>query len=951
MNTRKSFFLSILVVCSQIIHAQDSLTARDAGQISYRAELLVNEFRDLLNIIANAQTDIKETKDLIFNSYNNSKNRIFYDSSVLIEDDLNPTVRSSESSKDLPVSSYLNTLDLFYSKADTPSIDVSLIGISNVKKGDYLYIKVYFASRFKGKNSLADAGYEENKRVAEVKIDRVGGKWNGTIMRIGFLNNTDIAADTLNDVVLIKNAGEEGEAAAGESPEATAGSGGSSKSIEEVLKERERQKQVDAFNQEKKAYDILVEKGDVLMQSGDFALASKAFSDAQELRPYEIYPKLKLAQIRKKAEQSAISASELFAQFLAKARAAEIARQYETAKQYYLSAFNQKPEEAEKFNEHMRSLNEKIRTLSELGEKFTAGLYKEAIKDYDAAIKKDNANSDYFMGRAKCYDRLGDFTRALKDYSKSIDLDNNNLESLQLRADLYKRNGDVFKAIADYKMYLTVNKANMGVYMELSDLHVMANNLKAAVEDLDNGLSVYPKESQAYYKKAMLFLRLNKLDTAVDNFSIAIQLDSSATLAYYYRGESKLFAGKVQSAAVDFEAARRKGLDTSLVRKAAEYAEQFNERARNHFNSERLDSAIRLISYAILINPAKPQYWHSRGEFHLYLKHYDEAIKNYDKAASLDTLLTDAYYKKGICYFRLARYSDAISSFETVNRLNAKDPLPLKGMGNAYFQLGDYKNAILKLESCLYLISSQKLRLDPIEVSLIYNELGKAYNNTGSFENAIVNLKSAVKLNKDLGEAYFNRGYAYYKSGGFGDAIEDLRHALELESHLSWNYILAQVYKDKGDFANAAEYFSNTLKMDSVGELPGLYYERGVCNYQMGYYTQALGDYQKALELGVSSSYAGFDLEAGAIYLNLGKYDSSVQFYMLVYARDTTNVQAQYGLASCYYLMKDLDKSLFWFEQIFRQKRDFNVSVIKKDRLISGIRDEKKFKALTKKYF
>jgi tetratricopeptide (TPR) repeat protein len=930
--------------------AQDSLTARDAGQVSYRAELLLNEFRDLMNIISNSQTDIKETKDLIRNSYSDSRNRIFFDSTVLIEDDLNPLVRSSASSKDLGVASYLNNFDIFYSKSDTPSVNFHLEKISNLKRGDYLYIKVYFTSLFKGHSSVADSLFQDNRRVAEMRIEKQGNKWAGTIMHIGFLNNTDIASDTLNDVTLVRIASEEAE---------TGGPGGTAdanaaatetKTIDEVLKEKERQKQVEAFNQEKKAYEVLVERGDQLIQSGDYASASKVFSDAQELRPYEIYPKLKLAQIRKKAEQSSISANELFAQFISKARAAEMARQYELAKQNYLSAFSQKPEEAEKYADHMRSLNEKIRTLSELGEKFIAGMYKEAIKDYDAAIKKDNSNSDYYLGRARCYDRLNEYSKALKDYSKSIDLDNNNLEALQLRADLYKRNNEMFKAIADYKVYLTVDKSNMVVYTELSDLHVSANNLKAAIEDLDLALSVNARASNVYYKKAYLQLTQNKLEPAIENFSTTIQLDSSATLAYYYRAESRLFSGKVDAAALDFETARSKGLDSVLVYKAEAYARQFSDRSQTFFTSGILDSAIRLISYAILIHPTNPRYRHTRGEYHLFLKHYDEAIKNYDKATGLDSLLSDAFYKKGICYFRLGRYSDAIRNYQVVARQSPKDPMPLKGVGDSYFQLSDYYHTIENLEACLSVISSQKFKMDPLELAQLYNELGKSYSNNSNFAVAIADFKNAIKYNKAFGEAYFNRGYAYYKSGSFSSAIDDLLQALTLENHLSWNYILAQVYKDKGEFANAVSYFSATIKMDSVGELPGLYYERGFCNLQLQNYSVALPDYLKSIELNMASSFPTFNLEAGSLYLNTGGYDSSLLYFKQVQEHDSTNSQALYGIASCYYLKNDLDNSLAWFERLFSQK-NFSISTVKKDKLVSGIRDDKRFKALVKKYF
>jgi len=950
MTGRKLFFAILFcgLVSPRLLHSQDSLTAKDAGEINYRAELLVNELKDLLNTISNSQIGINETKELIVNSFSNSKNKIFYDSAALIEDDLNPLIRNSDGSKDLRIASYLNNLDLFYEKSDMPSIDFDNIKVSNIKRGEYLYVKVYYSSMFKGKNTLHDSLFGRNYRVAEIRVERKDRKWIGAIVHIGFYPANDIAIDTINDVKLSYLAPDTitGGSFFMDTLEKSAGG----KSFEEILKEREKQKQREAFNEEQKVYEQLLKRGDELFESGDYTAALKVFSDAKELRPYETDPKLKMAQVRKKVDQSAVSANELFNQYISKARVAESARKYELAKEHYMSAFTQKPEEAQKFTEHIRELNDKIRTLSELGEKFISGLYKEAIKDYDAAIKKNNSNSDYYLGRAKCYDKLNEYSKALKDYSRSIDLDNNNLEALQLRADLYKRNFEHYKALADYKLYLTVDKSNIEVYTEMSGLHVLTNNVKAAVEDLDNALRVNPKMSGLYHKKGLLLLRQDDMINSAENFSTAIQLDSNATLSYYYRGECKLFTGKIELAAIDFEMARTKRLDSTLIRNIEVYAEAFDQRAQNNFQVSNLDSAVTLISYAILINPAMARYRFSRGEFHYFLQHYDEAIRNYDKAISLDARYKQAFYKRGIAYYNIVKLQEAIADFNAVVALDAMDAMSFKGLGDSYFRLADYTHAITNLESCLGILNSKKIKQEPVFLSGIFNQLGKSYSNTGDFEKAIANFKSAIKINKIFPEAYFNRGYAYYKSSALSTAIDDLSQALAYESHLLWNYTLACVYRDKEDYINAVVYFNNTINLDSLSELRNAYYERGHCNYQLQNYQVALPDYFKCAEWEIDSISAMFNTEAGNICLHTAKYDSSFLFFNKSLVKDPNDMYAIYGIASMFYLQNKLDESLAWFERLFRLKT-FNPNAVKKDKLIAGIRDNKKYKALVKKYY
>jgi len=945
----------IISASSIELYAQDSLTIKDAGEISYRAELVVNEFRDLLNIIANSQTDIKETKDLIFNSYNHTKNRIFFDSTVMVEDDLNPAIHSSDGSKDLPIANYLNNLDLFYSKCDTATIDLSNIRVSNIKKADYLYVKVYYASLFKGRNSLSEAGFVTNNRVAEIRLEKKGGKWSGAIMHIGFYNGADLSGDTLNDVKLAYAPADIAQEEV-VSTDGNSGSGNgsaavsSAKTFEETLRDKERQKQVEAFTREKKVYDLLIEKGDQLLQAGDFAGASKSFTEAQDLKPYEIYPKIKLSQIRKQAEQAALSANELFNQFINKARIAENARKYELAKEHYMSAFGQKPEEAQKYSEQLKVLNNKIRVTSELNEKYVSGLYKEAIRDYDAAIKKDNTNSDYYLGRAKCYDKLDEFSRALKDYAKSIDLDNNNLEALQRRADLYKRNNDPFKALTDYKMYLTVDKSNMDVYSEMSDLHILTNNLKAALEDLDNGLQVNPKLVHLYYKKGLLLQRQQQWPGAIENFSNALALDSNHTLSFYYRGESQLSAGNVPAAATDFAITRLKALDSARLRNIVRYAEEFRQKAESEFAQDRPDPAIRHISSAILIHPQEPVFRYLRGEYQYARKEYKEAMENYTYAVALNRSYDQAFYKRGLCYHHLADYKTAILDFDTVVSINAKDVMAMKAAGDAYFQLAEYANTIKKLETCLITIDAIKAKVDPQVMAFIYNELGRSYNETTQYANSIPHCKAAIRLNKDYADAYYNRGYAYYKLNELSDAIEDLTKALSYDNKPTWNFTLGEAYMAKADYENALHYYARTIGTDGKAVIPGAYYKKAYCAYQLQNYAGALPDYLKALELGLDTLSASFNNELATVYLNTGKYEQAIQFYNKTLQAEANEAAALYGVASSLYLNNKVDEALTWFEKVF-QLKTLPYSTVKKDKLIAGIRDDKRFKALIKKYY
>ncbi|MEO6720594.1 MAG: tetratricopeptide repeat protein [Ferruginibacter sp.] len=939
-----SFLLSVWIAPASVL-SQDTVTAKDAAEISYRAELIIHEYNDLLNIISSGQTDIKETKDLIENSYSSSRNKIFFDSLVMVEDDLNPAMKTAANTKDIPVSGYLNNFDLFYTKSDTPSIKFSDLKISNIKKGEYLYIKVYFVSTFKNKSLVKDSDYTEISRTAEIRFSKMLNKWAGTIMHIGFATNHDPATDTINDIKIAYASNEPGNT---EPINIDSLGDAGVKTFEEKIKDTERKKQVETFRQEMKVYDLLIERGDKFLLSGEYASASKIFLEAQELKPYEIYPKIKLAQIRKQTDQAAISSVELFNQFITKAKNSENARMYEQAKGYYLDAFSQKPDEAPKYAEHLKELNQKIRIIAELEEKYISGLYKEAIKDYETAIKRDNTNSDYFLGRAKCYDKINDYARALKDYSRAIDLDNNNLEAIRLRADIYKRNNEPFKALADYKIYLTVDKSNVDIYSELSDIHVSTNNLKAAVEDLENALKVAPNSSKLYYKKGLLHLNQKDYGNALQAFNSCVELDSSNAVFFYHRAECKLFSSRRGDAIRDFITAQKLKLDSNRLNNVFQYAATFYDRAQQHMQAKNLDSAMDLISDAILLSPGSPSYRFSRAEFYYSQSKYKEAISNFDQAIGLDTKYQQAFYKRGLCYYVINEFSLAAESLNTAVVLNPQDVLALKSLGDSYFQQGEYQNTIVRLENCVSLINSKKSNV-PEFLPEVYNILGTCYLKIGSYDKAVENTKNAIRIKNDYAEAYFNRGYAYYRNGRLDLAVEDILKALSFERHLLWNYTLAKIYFSQGQYLNAVKYYDYTIKEDSSSELTGIFYERGLCNFKLLNYASALPDFLASIESGMESNYIEFNNQLGSIYLNLNKYDSAKISFTKSLLKDSTDLNTIYGIASTNYLQNNINEALVWFEKLFKNK-SFNANVIKKDKLILNIRDDKNFKALMKKY-
>lgn len=196
------------------------------------------------------------------------------------------------------------------------------------------------------------------------------------------------------------------------------------------------------------------------------------------------------------------------------------------------------------------------------------GRYKEAILDFDEAIKHNKYNAKYYNTRGMLYFRLqdgymaaADFTRAVNEkkdyatayfnraftykkfpYSVSTDSDDNAIDKIRLQrkkmledlssAIKYKPNFD-----AAYVERGLINSTDMR-NKSTPDAETI-NRLNLALADFENAIKYNPKNADAYNGRASVNDDLGKKDLALADYTKAIALDP--TLATAYMGRMRIY--------------------------------------------------------------------------------------------------------------------------------------------------------------------------------------------------------------------------------------------------------------------------------------------------------------------------------------------------------------------------------------------------------------------------
>lgn len=937
MSFAKIAIYSLLFFSFVQIHAQP-ITRRDNDEVKLLATRKVEKgLNDLFNTLSFEDLGEFERKSIIIDSYSTSNNKLFYNGEVIIEDDIQPDHVSSKNVLDLPIEKYLTNLDLFYTKSTERTIEFSDFSVSNLKKADYYYVKVFFTSWFKGKNKQSSKEYEPTKRVAEVRAERNGKKWLVSISRVAFITPNDSINSTQNEVALVavdslENAAAEAEAAA------------------ERLREQERLAEKKALEE----YNQLLLKGDQAFAAKDYDEAIKAYSQADKRNIYDdLLPRRKIYQVKRALEKSFEADRALIREYSVSAEVARKQRNYDEAIVLYRKILEKRPDSLQ-LQVIVKELTQKNSTKTEFDEKFAVGNYKELIKDYDRILKQDKDDSDWYLGRAKCYIMLADDERAMKDLNKSIEIDFANLAALLARAELYQKQKNYPKAVADYSASLSIVPKNAELYARRGAVRVKTNNLKNALEDYDKAIELTPKNPQFFFERGILRFNNKAIEPAISDFSEAIILRPEHPDAFFYRGFVLSSLKKYKEAGSDFKKSRELKLNDLLVEKIDSIALNLYQKGISQNGQPK--EAIAFFSDAIDVSSNFPLAFYERGKAQMLLKAYPKAIEDFTTSLQLDNKNHQAFYQRALAWYASQKFDKAMADFQQTTNLVADYYPGMLGEADALMRLGKYEHAIVPLLKIK--AAQKKIEKDysPSFFREAYQRLGRCEYETKAHEKAIEDYSTALDFDKRNAEVFYARGQAYEANGQLDKAIEDYGKSIEIEPGFVYKYLAkGMALEKKGEFLKAINEYSNAIDADKErSNSTRLIVQRGNCWYQLGRYEKSIKDLDHDL-VKDKNELCGPECRvmAGYSYLYLGQTDEGMARLQTCVGIPEVKGKAAYGLACGQLAKQNETEALVLFDKAF-QTREFTASFVKKDKLLDLVkrdfRRNKDFKKLIDQY-
>jgi tetratricopeptide (TPR) repeat protein len=283
---------------------------------------------------------------------------------------------------------------------------------------------------------------------------------------------------------------------------------------------------------------------------------------------------------------------------------------------------------------------------------------------------------------------------------------------------------------------------------------------------------------------------------------------------------------------------------------------------------------------------------------------YRKAVDTCRLLLETDSLNADLWYKMGLAARNLQPDDLSLSSFLKASTIDPANNLYKFNLAKSYLNRNkNFKAKPLLIELC----SADSMRWD------YANHLTGIYISEGSYDKAIAVYNRFYEADSANYVILDKLGYAHLRKGMFEESVDYYTRSLAINSkNLDAIRNLSFLYPYTHNIDTAITILDGAIEIDP--EDIDLRARRGTLNWAKDYNKRALNDYLKILSLGDSSFL--YLKRAGIGYLRNMQPNQALFFLMEAHVRDTTDYETIDCIAQCHSRLKDLDKSIAWYQKI-----------------------------------
>lgn len=367
---------------------------------------------------------------------------------------------------------------------------------------------------------------------------------------------------------------------------------------------------------------------------------------------------------------------------------------------------------------------------------FLKGELDEALKLFDAAIKRNQRDDELLAYRAAIYLEKREFTKADADLKAALELNPNSMLGYHNRGYGKWLRGQFADAVADYSSAINVGIARHARRaLTASNLASMYQNRGVAYEDLGD------------------------LERAAIDFTRCIQLHPERSAYHVNRGLVYLKRNMHSEAISD--------LDEALFLDPLNPQTRVN-RAFASYQMDDYDAAVRDYTRALYLKPEYIPALIGRGNAHVARGSLTEAANDFEAALKLRADLCSGHAGLGLVAAQRGSWPEAEQHYRRAAQTDANDSNALRGLGISLWKQGKLADAMDQYRNAC--------RRAPSNAAL-WHDLGRLCAEQNLQEEALVALGRCLELTRDAVAPRRLRAEVHMRRAEWLLAISDLEQA------------------------------------------------------------------------------------------------------------------------------------------------------------------------------
>ena len=351
-------------------------------------------------------------------------------------------------------------------------------------------------------------------------------------------------------------------------------------------------------------------------------------------------------------------------------------------------------------------------------------------------------------------------------------------------------------------------------------------------------------------------------------------------------------------------------------------------RAQNFFNENDLNSSIKYLDQAIIINPNKTNFYNLLFDIHLRENNVKGASQALSRALEIDPENIRTRVDKGKLLMHNKDFAGAKSEFEMIIKEHPNDPYAYNYLGYTYYFLNDFENAKHYFNISMNLIESGVEKTH--NFACPYEGLGMIYYRQNNYDESKFYLNKSINFRPGIiNDKYDYLANIYIKDKKLNEVIEIIdkwaNYARDDEEIIFYSTLKkSYVYFLKGEYSLAKILLENAeeYNLDPIAKNK----ELGWSYYRLGESYESVTKFQTVVKLDENDSEGYIGL--GYSYLQVQRFSDAIFFFEKGLKLNKNSDKVYAGLGEIYFNQDLLSKSKNMCEQALKIDPNNDVALL-----------------------